>query len=107
VTIIRSADAYVLLARQAGQDSRLSLRARGVVYFVMSLPPEQDGHLTDEWIGENVPDGPDAVRDALAELERYGYYYRRARAGDGKGGPEWVRVMSDTPAGSQRDPEAA
>jgi hypothetical protein len=95
----------VQLASQAGQDSRLSLRARGLIYFVLSLPPEQAGQLTAQRIAENVPEGRDAVRSALAELERYGYS-RRTRARDGKGRWQWEQVISDAPIDSQPGPES-
>jgi len=92
---VRAADGqFVILSNQAGQDKRLSWQARGLVYFVLSLPPEQ--HLTAAWLETQAPNGRESLRSALRELEQSGYY-RRAKTSVGRGKWEWDQVLSDAP----------
>ena len=97
MTAIRSASApegkFVQIANAAAQDRRLSLAARGILLFVLSLPP--DRHFTAEWLETQVPEGRRAVRSALRELEACGYY-RRTRTSSG-GNWKWDQVISDAP----------
>jgi hypothetical protein len=98
VTAIRSVRAaegkFVQIANDAAQDRRLSLRARGVLLFVLSLPPEK--LFTAKWLESEVPEGREAVRSALRELEAHGYLRReRKHAANGKW--EWAQVISDAP----------
>lgn len=111
MTAIRSVRAaegkFVQLANAAGQDPRLSLTARGIIYFILSLPPDQ--HLTAEWLETRVPDSRRSVRAALRELEACGYY-RKSRRSGGKGTWIWEQVISDAPietASEQADSEGA
>jgi hypothetical protein len=52
VTAIRTARAaegkFVQISNAALQDRRLTASARGILAFVLSLPPDQ--HLTAEWL---------------------------------------------------------
>ncbi len=91
---VRAAEGrFVQIANGAAQDRRLSLRARGVLLFVLSLPPEQ--HFTAKWLESQVPEGREAVRAALRELEMHGYL-RRERTSRG-GTWVWDQVISDAP----------
>jgi hypothetical protein len=92
---VRSADGkFVQISNTAARDQRLSLRARGVLVFVLSLPPEQ--HFTAKWLESRVPEGREAVRTALRELEAHGYLRRQRRhAADGRWA--WEQVISDAP----------
>jgi hypothetical protein len=96
VTAIRSVRAaegkFVQISNAALQDKRLSWSARGILAFVLSLPPDQ--HLTAKWLESQAPNGREAVRSALQELERFGYYLRTRRPGIG-GHWEWEQVISD------------
>lgn len=98
MTAIRSVRAaegkFVQIANDALQDGRLSFRARGILALVLSMPPDQ--HLTAKWLEAQAPDGREAVRSALRELERFGYFLRRRRPGIG-GHWEWEQVISDAP----------
>jgi len=104
VTAIRSVRAaegkFVQLTNAAGQDKRLSLAARGIIYFILSLPPDQ--HLTAEWLESQVPDSRRNVRAALRELETYGYY-RKAKKSRGRGVWVWSQVISDSPLAAEQE----
>lgn len=98
MTAIRSVRAaegkFVILSNDAGQDQRLSWQARGIIYYVLSLPP--DRHLTAAWLEQQAPNGRESLRSALAELEKYGYY-RRTKISAGHGKWEWEQTLSDSP----------
>jgi len=86
---------FVQLANSAGQDPRLSLEARGIIYFILSLPPGR--RLTAEWLETQVPNGRRSVRNALDNLENCGYL-RRTRRSEGRGRWVWEQVLTDDPA---------
>lgn len=98
MTAIRSVRAaegkFVQVSNVALQDSRLSWRARGILAFVLSMPPDQT--LTAKWLESQAPDGREAVRGALRELARYGYYHRERHKGP-RGIWVWDQVLSDAP----------
>lgn len=91
----RSAEGkFVQIANAAMQDIRLSYQARGIIAYVLSLPP--DAHLTAAMIEESAPNGRNSVRSALRELEQFGYY-QRTRTSGGYGQWIWDQVISDAP----------
>lgn len=98
VTAIRTARAadgkFVQIANAALQDSRLSFAARGILAYVLSLPP--DHHLTADWLEDQAPTSRRDVRAALKELAALGYY-RKTRKSGGKGVWIWEQVISDAP----------
>lgn len=98
MTAIRSVRAaegkFVQISNAALQDERLSWRARGILAFVLSMPPDRT--LTAKWLETQAPDGREAVRSALRELGRYGYYHRDRRKGP-RGIWVWDQVISDAP----------
>ena len=85
---------FVQLANSAGQDPRLSLAARGIIYFVLSLPPGR--RFTAAWLETQVPDGRESIRNALAELADCGYL-RRSRTHGPDGRWVWHQTLSDSP----------
>ena len=92
---VRTAEGkFVQLANAAAQDPRLSLQARGIIFFVLSLPPDQA--FTATWLESQVPNGREAIRSALAELRTCGYM-RRTRRQNERGHWEWEQVISDGP----------
>lgn len=97
VTAIRSVriheGKFVQISNAALQDRRLTAAARGVLAFVLSLPPDQ--RFTAEWLVAQMPDGERAIRSALRNLEQSGYF-RRTRASHG-GTWTWDQVISDEP----------
>lgn len=100
MTAIRSVRAaegkFVQIANEAMQERRLSFTARGILAFVLSLPP--DKHLTAEWLETQSADSRRDVRAALRELESLGYY-RKAKKSGGRGVWVWDQIMSDAPIG--------
>lgn len=85
---------FVQLTNAAGQDRRLSLQARGIIYLVLSLPA--DTVLTAQLIEDMGTNGRESVRGALRELEKFGYL-KRTRMHDGSGHWTWEQVLSDAP----------
>lgn len=102
MTAIRSVRAaegkFVQLANAAGQDPRLSLQARGIIFFVLSLPPGQA--FTAKWLESQVPNGREAIRSALRELAECGYFRKTKRQNE-RGHWEWEQVISDAPIASE------
>ncbi len=88
---------YVQLTNAAGQDERLSLEARGIIYLVLSLPADQ--RFTRAWLVERVKgrNGRRAVDNALKELETFGYF-RKSSTSAGYASWEWEQVITDDPA---------
>jgi hypothetical protein len=94
----RSAEGrFVMIANGAAQDRRLTAAARGIVLFALSLPPGT--RLTARWLESQLPDGREAIRSALRNLEECGYF-RRTRTAGAKGRWVWDQVISDAPLDS-------
>jgi hypothetical protein len=102
MTAIRSVYAaegkFVQISNAALQDRRLSLKARGILAFVLSLPPDQ--HLTAAWVESQVREGRESVRAAFRELAECGYY-RCSKKQDENGRWIWEQVISDAPAADE------
>jgi uncharacterized phage protein (TIGR02220 family) len=65
------------------RDTSLSLKAKGIMLTLLSLP--DDWVFTETWLVSQCSDGITAVRSALNELEDHGYLIReRVREEDGK-----------------------
>jgi hypothetical protein len=62
---------YVVMDKRVLQDERLSLKARGLMCFFLSLPDDWSVHF-DELV-RHFPDGRFSVRSAILELKRLGY----------------------------------
>jgi hypothetical protein len=92
---------FVQISNAALQDRRLSLSARGLIAFVLSLPTDKT--FSAAWLETQVPDGRRAIRSALRELQSAGYY-RRARSSKG-GTWVWDQVISDVPVLAEDDIE--
>jgi predicted transcriptional regulator len=68
---------FTIVANDSARDPRLSLRARGLLVTLLSLP---DGWQTSTLaISRDVREGRDAVRVAARELEEAGYLMREKR----------------------------
>lgn len=76
-------------------DETLSLKARGFLAMMVSLP--DDWEFSVAGFSKCVPDGKAAISGALKELESAGYVKRtQSRGGHGQfGGAEWI--VSDLP----------
>ena len=64
------------------QDKRLSLKAKGLLSYMLSLPDDWDYSLKGLTVG--CKDGLDSVRTAVLELEEHGYV-RRQKVRNAKG----------------------
>jgi hypothetical protein len=107
VTAIRSVRAaegkFVQISNAALQDRRLSLSARGLIAFALSLPPDKT--FSAAWLETQVPDGRREIRSALRELQACGYY-QRSRTSRG-GTWIWDQVISDAPIFAEKDESAS
>jgi hypothetical protein len=104
VTAIRTVAAaegkFVQISNGALQDSRLSYTARGILAYVLSLPP--DHYLTSEWLESHATESRRVMRAALRELETCGYY-RKTKTSGGRGTWVWDHTMSDAPMTTEDD----
>lgn len=65
---------YTVMANYHLQDKNLSLKAKGVMSLMLSLPEGWD--YSKEGLATLSKDGKDSVMTALQELEQYGYLVR-------------------------------
>ena len=73
---------YTVMSNHHLQDRRLSLKAKGLLSYMLSLPDDWDYSLKGLTIG--CKDGLDSVRTAVLELEEHGYV-RRQKVRNAKG----------------------
>ncbi|MFF4361031.1 hypothetical protein [Streptomyces sp. NPDC001604] len=93
---VMTADQFTQIANGLFRDSRLSYKAKGLFGYVST---HRDGwQVTLDHLVAVGPDGREAVRAGLKELERYGYLIReRLRRPNGTLG-EVVYSITDRPA---------
>jgi hypothetical protein len=71
------------------RDERLSFKARGLLASLLSHTPEWS--LTIEWLAAHNPEGREALRSAVAELELHGYLRRDQQNSNGRFGEvSWI-----------------
>ena len=73
---------YTVMSNHHLQDKRLSLKAKGLLSYMLSLPDDWDYSLKGLTVG--CKDGLDSVRTAVLELEEHGYV-RRQKVRNAKG----------------------
>ena len=66
---------YTVMSNYHLQDKKLSLKAKGLLSYMLSLPDDWDYSLKGLTIG--CKDGLDSVRTAVLELEEHGYVRRQ------------------------------
>jgi hypothetical protein len=71
IKIEKRADPYARIDNKTINDRRLSLKARGLLVYLLSKPPRW--HVVFEVLVSEFPDGRYAIRTALNELQKYGY----------------------------------
>ncbi|MEU9737208.1 hypothetical protein [Streptomyces sp. NPDC048002] len=101
---VMAADEFTQIANGLFRDSRISYRAKGI--FGCISTHRAGWHVTVADLVRAGPDGRDAVRRALGELQRHGYLAReQLRNGDGTLG-EIVYSITDCPALTDTGPDA-
>ncbi len=74
---------YTIIANAIVRDASLSYRARGLLILLLSMPDNWE--TSSMWLAARAPEGRDAVRKALKELEGRGYLRRTKQRGpDGR-----------------------
>lgn len=93
---VMAADQFTQIANGFFRDSRLTFKAKGIFGFISTH--RAGWHVTVADLVRAGPDGRDAVRAALSELQRRGYLIReQLRHSDGTLG-EIVYSITDHPA---------
>ena len=86
---------YTVISNRHLKDTRLSLKAKGLMTMMLSLP---DGtwELSIEGLSKICKDGKSAVTSALKELESAGYYSKRKIRENGMI-VGWVHTVTESP----------
>ena len=71
---INTNSGYTIINNKILREKRLSLKAKGLHTFLTSLPEDWD--YTVEGLTKILPEGRDAIRATLNELEAFGYLVR-------------------------------
>lgn len=70
----RPGDTFALIRRAALADGTLSFKARGILAYLLSLPPGDT--TTSDKLSKHGTDGERAVKSGIKELEDHGYLIR-------------------------------
>lgn len=82
---------YVNVCKDILKNSSLSLRDRGMVVTLLSLPDNWDLNIAG--LSKIIPDGKSAIRSSLANLEQMGYLSKeQERTGNGKFGKNIIEI---------------
>jgi hypothetical protein len=92
---------YTVLPNRVLRDNRLSWKARGLLAYLLSMP--DNWRTNSSHLASVGPDGREAVRTGLAELEAAGYLARR-RSQDDAGHWSTVTYVYDTPQDAVSNP---
>jgi hypothetical protein len=66
------------------RDDRLTFKARGLLAYIESHSPEWQ--ISVQWLVSNNPEGKEAIRSAISELELHGYLRREQENNHGRFG---------------------
>ena len=93
---------FTAIPNEALRDKRLSLKARGLLAYCLSLPDTWDFSI--EGLAVTTGAGVDAIRTGVKELEKAGYLIRhRARTTNGRYGVMEYSLY-DTPQEAKNKP---
>lgn len=86
---------YTALDNTVAKDNRLHWKTRGIFLYLWSLPSDWEFYVSE--VAKHAPDGEEALRTGLKELEQFGYLKRINRTDEaGKiVGLKWI--LSDVP----------
>lgn len=90
----RPTESFTIVSNAIVTDSRLTWKARGLLIYLLSKP--DNWRTNAEQLAKAGPDGRDAVRSALRELEELGYM-RRRRSQDARGRWTTSSIVYDSP----------
>ena len=95
---------YTVMSNRHLDDTRLSIKAIGLLSKILRLPDDWD--YTLEGLAHICKEGKDAIRSAIVELERAGYIERRqTHAADGSfAGNEYI--VHEAPLGADAPPSS-
>ena len=97
---------YTAMSNIHLQDRRLSLKAKGLLSLMLSLPADR-WRYSIRGLASICRDGVDSVRDGIKELERAGYVIRfRARKANGQLGEAIYWIYEEPQNGPQDGDEA-
>lgn len=85
---------FTILHNKTIRDVRLSYKARGILTYLLSMP--DNWRTSAEELARKAPDGRDAIRAGLRELETFGYL-RRETLRDDRGRWKTVTTVYDRP----------
>lgn len=103
ITLRRKAAPFTMVNNQVILDSRLSMKAKGIMSYMLSRPTGWQFYSSE--IGKHSRDGRESIQAGLKELERFGYL-KRTRVKDEKG--RFVRIewfVDDNPEEEPRCPQ--
>lgn len=72
---VEKTDNYTVMSNYHLRDKRLTLKAKGLLCYILSLPDDWD--YTLDGLKAKHPDGKTAIRSCLNNLEKAGYLRRR------------------------------
>jgi hypothetical protein len=98
----RPATGWTTFDNRTLRDSRLSMRARGLLCYLLSFP--DNWSVNSEIIAKETLEGRDAIRTALQQLEAAGYV-RRTKERSGAGHIITVTTVYDRPVDNSGDSE--
>lgn len=85
---------FTIIGNTGLKDKRLSLKAKGLLAYMLSLPDDWTFYETE--LMEHSKDGRDSVRKGLQELEQSGYLVRfQKREGKGKFGQKDWKIYDE------------
>lgn len=90
----RPRESFTVISNTVINNHRLTLRARGLLIWILSKPDHWT--VTNAGIAQQMPEGREAIRTAMAELEQAGYVQRRRRQ-DERGRWSTATVVFDNP----------
>lgn len=92
---------YCTTSRSGQIDPRLSLRAKGLLWYLLGLPDDWEIYTSE--LTTHATDGLTATRSAIAELMDAGYITRSGRRRNNKGQlAEYDYIVYEDPKGIQK-----
>ena len=88
---------YTTMSNYHLRDKRLSLKSKGLLSLILSLPEEWDYSVRG--LAAICKESPDGIASALRELEKFGYLYReQIRGSNGRLGKVEYVIYEEPPA---------